>query len=101
MALRTRALTDEVTQIARGPGRFLFRDTISYIVPTIGRPSLSRTLASIRLIPMMLVPHVPHMLNRAGFGTRRYGDYDFLSQSRWRRREFLWREEIIADLGHD
>ena len=49
--------------------------------------------------PMILIPNMP-----SRFGTWQSfvgGDCAFLEDCKWKREEFVWREEVIALLGHN
>lgn len=50
--------------------------------------------------PMYLMPNVPSMLG--AFNEQRYvGDFDFLNCSKWPRRNYYWRSEIVVEVGND
>lgn len=48
--------------------------------------------------PMMLVPNDPSHLREGGFSARHGQDWDFLESSKWPRRVFHWRGEIVAEV---
>ncbi len=48
--------------------------------------------------PMMLVPNDPSHLRPGGFSARHGQDWDFLEGSKWPRRVFHWRGEIVAEV---
>ncbi len=48
--------------------------------------------------PMMLVPNDPAHLREGGFAGRHGSDWDFLESSKWPRRMFQWRGEIVAEV---
>jgi hypothetical protein len=49
--------------------------------------------------PMFLIPNQPEKLGtwRSFVG----GDFVFLEESKWAPEEFVWREEVVALLGHN
>lgn len=49
--------------------------------------------------PMMLIPNRPTMLGV--WGSFIGGDCHFLETMKWQREEIVWREEVIALLGHN
>ena len=49
--------------------------------------------------PMLLCPNIPAKLHH--YGNRVCGDFDFINNSVWPRRNIMWRPEIIALLGHE
>lgn len=48
---------------------------------------------------MFLMPNDPARLGR--WTMRREGDFDFLVSSRWPDDAFVWRSDVIAEMGHD
>jgi hypothetical protein len=48
--------------------------------------------------PCMLVPNDPSHLRPGGFSARHGQDWDFLEGSKWPRRVFHWRGEIVAEV---
>ena len=49
--------------------------------------------------PMILIPNVPEKL--AEFGSFHGGDCAYLENMKWQSSEIVWREEVIALLGHN
>ena len=49
--------------------------------------------------PMMLTPNEPEKFGV--WGSFHGGDFHFLETSRWRRSDYVWRPEVLAELGHN
>lgn len=49
--------------------------------------------------PMMFIPNMKDMLPK--WGSRRHADFDFVNSFGWQARKIIWREEIIAQIGHE
>lgn len=49
--------------------------------------------------PMIFVPNVKEMF--PVWGDRRYADFNWLNSLGWQARKFIWRQEIICQLGKE
>lgn len=49
--------------------------------------------------PMMLIPNDVNKLGR--WSSRRECDFDFLASCQWKADEYVWRNEVVALIGHN